>query len=74
LVDFIKPSVHSGSDEVFWYYGGFCPYLQTIKQRLRTLRAQTVETLIDAIADALSTITPYDAIGFFAHAGLLNLD
>ncbi len=45
-----------------------------IKQRLRTLRAQTVDTLIDAIADALSTVTPFDAIGFFAAAGFLNLD
>lgn len=45
-----------------------------IKQRLPTLRAQTGEALIDAIADALTTITPYDAIGFFTHAGFLNLD
>lgn len=45
-----------------------------IKQSLRTVRAQTVETLIEAIAQALDTITPYDAIGFFTHAGFLNLD
>ena len=45
-----------------------------IKQFLRTLRAQTVDALMDAIADALRTITPYDAIGFFTQAGFLNLD
>ena len=45
-----------------------------IKQFLRDARAQTVETLIDAIADALRSITPYDAIGFFTQAGFLNLD
>lgn len=59
------------------YSPDFSPIEQAfakIKQRLRTLRAQTIETLIDAIADALSTITPYDAIGFFADAGFLNLD
>lgn len=44
------------------------------KQFLRTVRAQTVEALIDAIADALPTVTPYDAIGFFTNAGFLNLD
>src|SRR3972149_3613400 len=45
-----------------------------IKQFLRTLRAQTVDALMEAIADALRTITPYDAIGFFTQAGFLNLD
>ncbi len=45
-----------------------------IKQVLRSLRAQTVDTLIDAIAAALRTITAYDAIGFFTDAGFLNLD
>jgi transposase len=45
-----------------------------IKQFLRTVRAQTVDALIQAIADALRTITPYDAIGFFINAGFLNLD
>lgn len=45
-----------------------------IKQVLRTIRAQTVDTLIDAIADALRTISAYDAIGFFVKAGFLNLN
>jgi transposase len=45
-----------------------------IKQFLRSVRAQTVDALIDAIAQAIDTITPYDAIGFFTNAGLLNLD
>ena len=54
------------------------PLLSTLFPRLskflRDARAQTVETLIDAIADALRSITPYDAIGYFAQAGFLNLD
>ena len=45
-----------------------------IKQFLRVAQAQTVETLIDAIAVALTTVSPLDAIGFFTNAGLLNLD
>src|SRR4051812_39016393 len=45
-----------------------------IKQFLRVAQAQTVETLIDALAQALTTISPFDAIGFFTNAGFLNLD
>ncbi len=45
-----------------------------IKHSLRSVRAQTVDTLLDAIAHALDSISPYDAIGFFTHAGFLNLD
>jgi transposase len=45
-----------------------------IKQFWRDARAQTVDALIDAIADALRSITPFDAIGFFTQAGFLNLD
>ena len=40
-----------------------------IKSRLRTLAARTVETLGQAIADALATITASDAVGYFRHAG-----
>lgn len=45
-----------------------------IKQVLRRLKAQTLDALIEAIALALDQITPFDAIGFFVQAGLLNLD
>jgi len=45
-----------------------------IKQFLRKVRAQTVDPLIEAIAQALSLITPYDAIRFFTDAGFLKLD
>ena len=45
-----------------------------IKDILRRLRAQTVDALLDAIAEALQSITPWDAIGYFTYAGLLNLD
>jgi transposase len=59
------------------YAPDFSPIEQAfskIKQFLRTARAQTADTLIQAIADALSTITPDDAMGFFTDAGFLNLD
>jgi transposase len=45
-----------------------------IKHFLRSVRAQTLDALIDAISQALDTISPFDAIGFFTHAGFLNLD
>jgi transposase len=45
-----------------------------IKDRLRRLRAQTVDALLEAIVQALDAITPEDAIGYFTHAGFLNLD
>ncbi len=45
-----------------------------IKAILRRLRAQTVDALLDAIAQALEAITSSDAIGYFANAGFLNLD
>ena len=40
-----------------------------IKSRLRTLAARTIETLGQAIADALATITASDALGYFRNAG-----
>jgi len=45
-----------------------------LKAFLRRMRPQTVDTLIDAIAQGLPLISPDDAIGFFTRAGLLNLD
>ena len=45
-----------------------------IKYSLRSVGTQIVDTLLDAIAHALDSISPYDAIGFFTHAGFLNLD
>lgn len=45
-----------------------------IKQCLRVAQARTVDALMDAIAQALQSITPYDAIGFFTNAGFFNLD
>lgn len=40
-----------------------------IKSHLKKLAARTVETLGQAIQEALQTITRYDAAGFFRHAG-----
>jgi transposase len=45
-----------------------------LKAFLRLVRAQTIDALIGAIAQALDSISPYDAIGFFVNAGFLNLD
>ena len=45
-----------------------------LKALLRRARAQTVEALTEAIAQALASVSPYDAIGYFINAGLLNLD
>ncbi len=50
-----------------------------LKQFLRRVRAQTFrmqsfDTLLNAIAQALRTISPNDAIGFFTACGFLNLD
>src|SRR5436190_19812478 len=41
---------------------------------LRRVRAQTVDTLIQAIAQALDSISVYDATGYFVNAGFFNLD
>lgn len=44
-----------------------------IKQVLRRLGARTRDTLLDAIAQALDTVTPADARGWFSHAGYCPL-
>lgn len=40
-----------------------------VKQCLRKAQARTVETLYEAIAQALQTLSPKDAKGFFQHVG-----
>jgi transposase len=40
-----------------------------IKGIVRKLGARTHEALLEAIADALSAITPQDAAGWFNHSG-----
>jgi transposase len=45
-----------------------------IKSVLRRLRAQTVDTLLDAIGQAIDTITPQNASSYFTHAGFLSLN
>lgn len=44
-----------------------------LKAVLRRLRAQTLDTLVEAIAQALATISPLDALGFFTDCGFLNI-
>ena len=43
-----------------------------IKEFLRAAKARTLDTLIDAIAAALKTITAQDAKGWFASCGYMN--
>lgn len=45
-----------------------------LKQALRRRRALTFDALLDAIAAALQTVSPTDAIGYFCAAGFLNID
>lgn len=45
------------------------PMWSKVKQTLRTIGARTVDTLGDAIAAALNTITPADCRGYFRHCG-----
>src|ERR687896_1069310 len=40
-----------------------------VKQSLRKAQARTVEALYEAIAQALQTLSPTDAKGFFKHVG-----
>ena len=40
-----------------------------IKQRLRALKARSLPALQDALADALSTLTPENAVACFRHCG-----
>jgi len=42
-----------------------------LKTALRRAGARTPETLLEAIAQALLTITPADALGWFTHCGYL---
>jgi transposase len=45
-----------------------------LKNASRFHRPATFDELLDAVAQILPTISPYDAIGFFTNAGFLNLD
>jgi transposase len=40
-----------------------------VKQKLRSLKARTVESLQEAISEAIATITPDNASAWFAHCG-----
>lgn len=44
-----------------------------LKNHLRRLRPPTLDALINAIALALPTISPTDALGFFTSCGFLNI-
>jgi len=42
-----------------------------VKQRLRSTKARSQNDLLSAIREALATVSPTDAQGFFRHAGYL---
>jgi transposase len=76
----LEPLLHAKGCQLL-YLPAYSPDLSPIengfskiKQFLRTARAQTLDALYEVIAQAVQTITPYDAIGYFTHAGFLNLD
>lgn len=45
------------------------PMWSKVKQALRSAAARTVPSLIDAVGDALTTVTPGDCLRFFRHCG-----
>ena len=45
------------------------PMWSKVKGCLRSLGARTVETLCDAIGQALARVTPQDCLGYFDHTG-----
>jgi len=44
-----------------------------IKQAIRRATAKTIDTLIDAIAQALHSVSWADTLGWFTHGGFINL-
>ena len=59
-----------------WFLPAYSPDLNPIeeafskvKARLRKAAARTREALIEAMGEALSSVTPRDALGWFAHCG-----
>ena len=45
-----------------------------VKGILRSLAARTAESLLDAIGEALRSVTAADAEGWFAHCGYGNTE
>lgn len=59
-----------------WYLPPYSPDLNPIEQlfsklkaALRRAKARTIEALIEAIGEALRSVTPEDIRGWFAHSG-----
>jgi len=72
--DVLTPLFDKGINVVFLpaYSPDFNPIelaWSKIKAYLRKAKARTVEKLLDAIADALNTITHIDIIGWIRHCG-----
>lgn len=61
---------------VLWYLPPYSPDLNPIelcwskmKESLRGMKARTMETLQEAVTQALQAVTPQDARNWFRHAG-----
>jgi transposase len=65
-----------GRDCELWFLPAYSPDLNPIegaftkvKARLRKATARTQEALVEAMGEALSSVTPQDAEGWFSHCG-----
>jgi hypothetical protein len=65
-----------GRDCELWFLPAYSPDLNQIegsftkvKARLRKATARTREALVEAMGEALSSVTPQDAEGWFSHCG-----
>lgn len=72
--------IHQRGATILWlpaYSPDFAPIehaFSKLKTYLRQAKAQTLETLIEAIIQGLPTITDTDALGWFTNGRFLNLD
>jgi transposase len=83
VMDNLSPHKASGVREAIESVGATLRYLppyspdfnpienmwSKVKGKLRSLAARSVESLHDAIATAVGTVTPTDCVGFFHHCG-----
>jgi transposase len=86
VMDNLSPHKASGVREAIESVGATLRYLppyspdfnpienmwSKVKGTLRSLAARSVESLHDAIATALATVTTSDCIGFFRHCGYID--
>lgn len=74
----VVEAIHAAGADL-WFLPPYSPDLNPIEQLwskvkayLRKVKTRTLDTLIEAIRDALRQIEASDAIGWFAHCGYVN--